>query len=84
MAAEQGHAMNHFVQFIIAVDQLINALFLGWADETLSARAWRKRYEWPVVYRLINALFFWQDNHCQNAYNSERESRHLPPEYRDF
>ncbi len=30
-------------QVAIAIDQLLNALLGGWADETLSARMWRHR-----------------------------------------
>ena len=30
-------------QVLVALDQLVNALFGGWADETLSSRCWRKR-----------------------------------------
>ena len=29
-------------QILIAVDQLANAVIGGWADETLSSRAWRE------------------------------------------
>lgn len=30
-------------QFLIALDQLVNVMLGGQADETLSARAWRNR-----------------------------------------
>jgi hypothetical protein len=68
------------MQVLIALDQLLNALFGGWADETLSAYAHRKsdwRREW------INALFFWQPDHCALSYWAERNRKQLPPEYRD-
>ena len=29
-------------QILIAIDQLANAVIGGWADETLSSRAWRE------------------------------------------
>lgn len=32
---------RYLKQVLIAFDQLINALLGGWADETLSSRAWR-------------------------------------------
>lgn len=71
-------------QILIAVDQLGNALTGGYADETLSARAHRVAEEggpeWPQ--RLINALFFWERQHCLNAYRSEVERRQLPSRYR--
>lgn len=82
--------MRWFIQSLIAFDQFINCfLFFGYADETLSARAFRNsklndKYWWSVVEILINWLFFWQRNpsHCKRAYNAEYEAKHLPREYR--
>ena len=54
-----------------------------WADETLSSRCHRWRLAgiaWPA--KIVNALFFWQDNHCRSAYENERKGRQLPPELR--
>jgi hypothetical protein len=74
-------------QVLIAIDQVFNTFTyikgdgFGFADETLSARAWRLRNESSVPYKLINALFFWQDNHCKEAYESEMSNKHLPKEY---
>lgn len=70
-------------QLLIAIDQVLNTLVGGMADETLSARAHRQRLRgrpWPA--RCINALFFWQPDHCRDAYESERLRRHLPTQYR--
>lgn len=71
-------------QFLIAADQLANTLAGGYADETLSARAHRVAEEggpeWPQ--RAINALFFWERQHCVKAYQSEVERRQLPSRYR--
>ena len=71
-------------QFLIALDQLANTLAGGYADETLSARAHRVAEEggpaWPQ--RAINALFFWERQHCLRAYRSEVERRQLPSRYR--
>ena len=72
-------------QIPIAVDQFVNTLFGGWADETISSVAWRKRNEgkgWAILQRVIDTLFFWQEAHCRSAYESERKHRHLPPELR--
>ena len=72
-------------QIPIAIDQLINTLFGGWADETISSVAWRKRQEgkgWAILRRVIDTLFFWQENHCLTAYESEKNRRQLPPELR--
>ena len=32
-------------QIAVAFDQLVNTLLGGWADETLSARAWRHKLD---------------------------------------
>lgn len=69
---------------LISVDQLVNALFGGWPDETISSRAWRWQLaglrSWPR--RLIDALFFWEREHCRMSFESERTGRQLPPELR--
>lgn len=74
-------------QFLIAVDQLINTVLNGWADETLSARAYRnsakQKSKWQRVERVINAIFFWEPDHCKASYRMELERRHLPVGYRN-
>lgn len=71
-------------QFLIALDQLANTLAGGYADETLSARAHRVAEEGGPAcpQRVINALFFWERQHCLKAYRSEVERRQLPSRYR--
>ncbi len=75
-------------QFLIAFDQLINTLVyikgdgFGFADETLSARAYRLRELSSTPYRIINGIFFWQTDHCKEAYESEVNNKQLPWEYR--
>ena len=70
-------------QILVAIDQLVNTLMGGMADETLSARAWRNllkgRRSWPV--KVIDALSFWQKDHCKSAYESEIERKQLPAGY---
>lgn len=71
----------------IALDQFINAwLFNGWADETISARAYRNsvqsKAKWIIFERWINRLFFWQHKHCEQSYRAEVERLHVPPMYR--
>ena len=76
-------------QVLIAIDQTVNTLVwakdegFGMADETISARAWRlrKRATWGLTRTLIDALFFWDKNHCEKSYQSERLRRHLPFDY---
>lgn len=67
-------------QILIAVDQLANAVIGGWADETLSSRVWREDRRRLVAF--IDFLFFWEENHCEASYISERQRLQLPPEFR--
>jgi len=74
-------------QFLIALDQLVNAMCFWlpggiWADESLSSRAHRIQDTYPRLRRGINKLFFWQDDHCLEAYESERKRLQSPPELR--
>lgn len=81
-----------FGQLAIAFDQFAGTLvglFLSkgaWADETLSARAWREgdaSKGWRRFRKLVDGIFFWQDEHCKRAYRSEQERMHMAPEYRN-
>ena len=64
---------KYLVQLAIAVDQLLNALIGGWADETLSSRAYRQQHKkhWLIAMKIFDRLFFFQSNHCMKAYQSE-------------
>ena len=64
---------NYVIQLLVAVDQLANAALCGWADETLSSRAYRlhDRKFWFVAEKVINILFFFEKDHCQQAYEAE-------------
>lgn len=72
-------------QIAVALDQLINAIFGGYADETVSSRSHRAyadgKRKWTRD--VINAVFFWQDDHCREAYESELKRNQLPPEMRE-
>lgn len=59
---------KYLFNIVIAIDQLINAMLGGDPDETLSSRA----AKWhPAAAKAINALFFWQPNHCQESLEIE-------------
>ncbi len=66
-------------QVLIALDQLAHTLVGGMADETLSAMAWRKKY--IVLIRLIDAAFFWDQDHCERSWEAELLRRQLPKDY---
>ena len=73
-------------QLAIALDQLgnvfVSCLFReeAWADEALSAHAWRWQEEgarkWPR--KVIDTALFWQDAHCRKAYENEKSRAQLP------
>lgn len=85
-------AVGPGMRTLIALDQAINTLIWsaaeGWghADETLSARAWRlgSRYPatWGVLRVAIDALLFFDPDHCFTSYLAERRRKHFPAEYR--
>lgn len=73
-------------QVFVALDQLANTLLGGWADETLSARAYRMSrtsHRWKKAMKAIDGLFFWEQQHCQWAWMVEKARKQLPPEYRN-
>ena len=78
---------KYLLNLLVALDQLINTLCGGSPDETISAVAYRKGghrldpLRWRLTYRLINLLFWWQQDHCLSAYESEVTRRHLHPSY---
>ena len=79
--------MFNFIQILIAFDQLINTLIYvkgdswGYADETMSSRAWRLRKDNIKIYKIINGIFFWQKNHCLSSYEDLLARKNLPREY---
>lgn len=73
--------MFRTVQLALVLDQVFNVVAgSGWADELYSAYAHRRK-SWER--RLVNGLFFWQRDHCKDAYEGEVERRQLPPIYRN-
>ena len=74
-------------QLLLALDQLVNVLFGGYADETMSSRAYRMSerhdagvfgWRWSVCAWLINTLAH-DPNHCKDAFVSERDNLQLTP-----
>lgn len=68
--------MNVFHNFLIALDQALNTLIridgeYGQPNETLSARLWRKGEYCTKRRRVVDALFFWQSEHCAQSYLNE-------------
>jgi hypothetical protein len=79
-------------QLLIAFDQFVHCFLMlvhprgAWADESLSARAWREgahSKNWDRVRKALDLIFFWDKDHCQNSYASEMNRLQLAPEYRE-
>lgn len=77
---------NYFYRLLIAVDQLLNTIFNGYPDETLSARAYREEQQGLLlgkIFRpLIDLVFFFEPDHCKSSFESELADNQLPPSYR--
>jgi len=63
-----GKSWGHEV--FCAVDQVLNAVLFGYADETISARSYRLGLRdlkdqtwgrWRIAWKVIDVLFIWQD-----------------------
>lgn len=68
--------MHPLLQFLIWLDRLINVLIGGTFAETLSAHAHRMDVKdhpyWGWTSAFINALFFWQTDHCRARWEYEQ------------
>lgn len=76
--------MSYWLNLAIAIDQFFNALFAGSCDETLSSRAYRldKERGRKWLRFLIDAILFFDKDHCHQSYLSEIERKQLPPSMR--
>lgn len=76
--------MSKLKQVAIAVDRLANTILGGYADETISARCWRLRAEPPykALRVVIDVIFFFQKEHCKQAYESELNRLQSPSSQR--
>jgi len=80
---------RRLLNIAIAFDQLAWVLLTlgnGLPDETISAAAWRMESQGKLAGRLfrpvVDALFFFDQNHCLSAWQSERNKQQLPGVYR--
>lgn len=77
--------MQYFINILIAIDQLVTAILGGWPDETLSSYAWRLEQQgkpFGFTRRLIDWIFFWDEDHCHKAMVAERKRLQMPPDLR--
>lgn len=77
------------LQILVGLDQLVCAVFGGWADETISSYLYRLdlqrkpagRLLRPLVDQVFEAVLD-QRGHCRLSYEAERERAQCPPELR--
>ena len=77
------------LNLLIALDQLawvILTLGNGMPDETISAALWRMESQGKWAGKLfrpvVDALFFFDQNHCLSAWQSEHNKQQLPAIYK--
>lgn len=67
----------YFLHLATALSQFFNVLIGGHPDETISARAHRRRLEghagWARLRNLLNRVFFWQADHCASSFAGDCE-----------
>lgn len=71
-----------FFQVLIGLDQFLNTIIGGQADETLSSWAYRThKARKPLGFLMvwIDWLFFWQTNHCFSSFVSGEVRRLTSP-----
>lgn len=83
--------MKHYIiQVLIALDQLVNAILGGWADETISARAYRLAERnrsakewgpWRIIEAAIDLLFLPEDVFLRFRNGFWSQSRHCQRAY---
>lgn len=79
---------HNLFQLAVAFDQFLNVLVCmvvepkhkHWADETFSAHLHRHylKGEWIWLRNFVNCLFFLQEDHCKEAFESECNREHSP------
>jgi hypothetical protein len=78
----------YFLNLMIAIDQLINAILLGSPDETLSSRAYRAELNSKIFGKIlrpvIDVIFFFDKEHCKYSYLAEIQKRQLPAHFQRY
>lgn len=62
---------NWLLRVAAWASQTLNLFILfGHHDQTISARCYCNKYKpgWNYANTIINAIFFWQDDHCKESY----------------
>ena len=80
---------RRILNLLIALDQFIWVIFTlgnGMPDETISAALYRMEKQNKLAGRIfrpfVDALLWFDKNHCLNAGESENKKQHLPDIYK--
>lgn len=65
---------KYIINLLISIDQMVNTLFLGSPDETISSRVGRTHPN-SVLAKTINFIFFWDRNHVTSHIEPEDRSK---------
>jgi hypothetical protein len=69
---------------LVMLTQSFNVLTGGMPDETFCSRMWRKKMDGSkfgaVMVWILNHIFCYEFNHCEDSYMAEVEHRHVPKE----
>jgi hypothetical protein len=68
------------IQVAVALDQLLNSICGGYADETMSSRCWRLRAFQPykTLRPVIDTILFFDPKHCETSYLNTIARKYLP------
>lgn len=79
---------QRIAHILIALDQLLFVLCtfgVGFPNETFSSAAWRGERDGRIAGQffrpIIDVLFWFDPEHCKNAYLNVARGRQLPPSY---
>lgn len=76
--------MSYIKNLFIAIDQLANCILGGRPDETISAKVWRMKDRNKFYYFsriLIDKIFWFDENHCEESCKSELYRKQISSEY---
>ena len=65
---------SYLIRIATLFSQVINTVFLcGLPDMTISARCYinKDKPYWRVAYKYINAIFWFQENHCKESFDAD-------------
>lgn len=69
--------MRYVLNILAGLSQFWNVCLGGNRDQSLSSRAWEAklagRWYGPAWVAVINTMFFFEPDHCENAYLSDDE-----------